>query len=240
MRTTKGWPWNTVTPSTFFERLPERKRLHWSEFAGRPKHTKAWTHGASRTRADTSCMKVSVITPTRLAPDRLPWLVTLHAQVMAEDLAVEHVIVVDGAGPHGVPSELSDAVIVAPGRRLGAAAARNFGLLVASGDVITSADDDDELPEESLAVRARALQAASSSGVRWVAGDTVAFDDASGTQTRWKYDTPYGWCRPGLTLEVCPDPAGRVPLGPTTMMVDAVLLRQLGGWMALPQGEDLG
>jgi hypothetical protein len=31
-----------------------------------------------------------------------------------------------------------------------------------------------------------------------------------------------------------------IPLGPTTLLMEANLLKRAGGWMGLPQGEDIG
>ncbi len=37
-----------------------------------------------------------------------------------------------------------------------------------------------------------------------------------------------------------PTPKASIPLGPTTLIVEANLLKRAGGWMGLPQGEDIG
>jgi len=44
-------------------------------------------------------MSVSVITPTRLLPDRLDMLVELNASLSSNNCDVEHVIVIDGKTP---------------------------------------------------------------------------------------------------------------------------------------------
>ena len=64
---------------------------------------------------------------------------------------VEHVIVVDGNGIESLPADLAaNATVIASARPIGQAAARNLGLLVARGEWITSADDDDWLYPRSI------------------------------------------------------------------------------------------
>lgn len=94
---------------------------------------------------------VSVITPTRLLPDRLGMLVELNQSLTENRCNVEHVIVVDGNSADNIPKELAGrATVLATKRQIGQSAARNLGLVVASGDWITSADDDDWLYPQSL------------------------------------------------------------------------------------------
>jgi len=176
---------------------------------------------------------VSVITPTRLLPDRLGMLVELNQSLRQNSCKVEHVIVVDGNSADLLPEELvGQATVLATERQIGQSAARNLGLVVAHGDWITSADDDDWLYPHSLDKRLSAIQR--HPNALWSAG--YCTDD-------FKSDPqilPAGACSPGDVWRAWPSPGDSIPLGPTTLLVEAGLLKRVGGWMGLSQGEDIG
>ena len=178
-------------------------------------------------------MTVSVITPTRLLPDRLSMLVELNVSLQNNDCLVEHVVVVDGASQEELPRELCErATVIATGRPIGQAAARNLGLAIAKGEWITSADDDDWLYPRSIDMRLGAIHG--QAGALWSAG--YCTDDS-------KIDpgiVPVGPSAPGDVWRAWPTPMASIPLGPTTLLVEANLLKRAGGWMGLPQGEDIG
>ncbi|MEY4801164.1 MAG: hypothetical protein RLZZ213_1611, partial [Cyanobacteriota bacterium] len=176
---------------------------------------------------------VSVITPTRLLPDRLPMLSKLNRSLNENNCSIEHVIVVDGNDLEALPAELAaNATVIASARPIGQAAARNLGLLVARGDWITSADDDDWLYPHSIDKRLAAING--QAGALWAAGyctDDLKNDPAI---------VAAGPCLAGDVWRAWPSPHDSIPLGPTTLLVQASLLKRVGGWMGLPQGEDVG
>ncbi len=178
-------------------------------------------------------MTVSVITPTRLLPDRLDMLVELNQSLKNNDCSVEHVIVVDGARRDALPDGIcGGATVIATERPIGQAAARNLGLVVARGEWITSADDDDWLYPHSIDQRLEALRGLD--GALWSAG--YCTDDH-------KPDPKIvsaGPSSPGDIWHAWPTPKANIPLGPTTLLMEANLLKRAGGWMGLPQGEDIG
>ncbi|MCT0201429.1 glycosyltransferase [Synechococcus sp. CS-602] len=178
-------------------------------------------------------MTVSVITPTRLLPDRLSMLVELNQSLQNNDCVVEHVIVVDGQSGEALPSEIrKTSTVIKTERPIGQAAARNLGLAIARGGWITSADDDDWLYPHSIDKRLAALKG--QHGALWSAGyctDDCKIDPAI---------VPAGPSSPGDIWRSWPTPKASIPLGPTTLLVDANLLKKAGGWMGLPQGEDIG
>ena len=178
-------------------------------------------------------MSVSVITPTRLLPDRIGMLVELNQSLSNNNCIVEHVIVIDGAAKTNLPTDLCpNTTIIATARPIGQAAARNLGLAVARGDWITSADDDDWLYPHSLDKRLAAIK--SDRNALWCAG--YCTDDC-------KLDPGIiaaGVSSAGDVWRAWPTPKANIPLGPTTLLVDVNLLRSIGGWMGLPQGEDIG
>lgn len=178
-------------------------------------------------------MNVSVITPTRLLPDRVDLLVELHQSLQVNSCAVEHVIVIDGGSSEGLPAELLDrATVYASPKPIGQAAARNIGLSLAQGDWITSVDDDDLLTPYSIDLRLAALD--QHPQARWAAGSL-----SDGTDRPMELIPP-GLCAPGDVWRAWPQPEGTIPLGPTSLLMPRTLIRQVGGWMGLFQGEDLG
>jgi len=178
-------------------------------------------------------MHVSVITPTRLLPERVPMLLELNQSLRLNTCSVEHVVVVDGNANAEIPAPLKEgATIHVVPKPVGQAAARNFGLALAKGEWITSADDDDRLPPHSIDQRLAAL--AADPDILWAAGYL------SEPSRRDQEIMVPGSCRPGDVWRAWPTPEHPIPLGPTSLLVQAELLRRVGGWMGLCQGEDLG
>jgi glycosyltransferase involved in cell wall biosynthesis len=178
-------------------------------------------------------MLVSVITPTRLAPDRLDMLVELNQSLRRNHCDVEHVIVVDGSNQDAIPRQIGEqATIISSPRSIGQAACRNLGLVVARGAWITSADDDDLLPSHSIDQRLQAI--ADQPNSLWAAG---YLSENSSEQPQIM---PAGPCAPGDVWRAWPSPKHNIPLGPTSLLVETNLLKRVGGWMGLSQGEDLG
>jgi len=178
-------------------------------------------------------MLVSVITPTRLAPDRLDMLVELHQSLRRNNCIVEHVIVVDGNNQDIIPEEIrQQATVIGSCRSIGQAACRNLGLVVARGAWVTSADDDDLLPPHSIDQRLQAIQG--QPNALWAAG---YLSENSSEQPQIM---PAGPCAPGDVWRAWPTPNHNIPLGPTSLLVETNLLKRVGGWMGLSQGEDLG
>ena len=157
----------------------------------------------------------------------------LNRSLANNSCKIEHVIVVDGNSVEALPAELAArATVIATARPIGQAAARNLGLLVAKGAWITSADDDDWLYPHSIDQRLAAIN--SQEGALWAAG--YCTDDS-------KKDPAIvsaGPCLAGDVWRAWPSPHDSIPLGPTTLLVEAALLKRVGGWMGLPQGEDVG
>ena len=157
----------------------------------------------------------------------------LNRSLADNNCKTEHVIVVDGNGIESLPPDLvANATVIASARPIGQAAARNLGLLVARGEWITSADDDDWLYPRSIDQRLAAID--DQAGALWAAGyctDDLKNDPAI---------VAAGPCLAGDVWRAWPSPHDSIPLGPTTLLVEAALLKRVGGWMGLPQGEDLG
>lgn len=181
---------------------------------------------------------VSIVTPTRLRPERLGFLRQLHADLAASGVDYEWIVVVDGDHRRPAPAAVEAdprTRVVRIGRPVGAAAARNLALGLARARYVTSADDDDRLPHDSLSTRLRAISAG---GSGWVAGRLA--DLCGGRSTPIESPLAPGLVAPGGVWRAWGCPCQRFPVGPTTLLVEADLLRSVGGWQGLPQAEDLG
>lgn len=181
---------------------------------------------------------VSVLTPTTARADRAGFLLELYGDLLSTTVAWEWIVTVDGSHGRGVPDVMRQdrrVRVLRIGRQAGAAAARNLGLGVARGRYITCVDDDDRLPAGSLA---RRVDAAFAAQVPWVAG--LLADDVGGSTQVWQCPVPRGRVEAGDVWRLWGCPCMAFPLGPTTLLTEAQLLREVGGWQGLPQAEDFG
>lgn len=182
-------------------------------------------------------VSVSVITPTRAQPSRMGLLTDLHRDLAASTTSWEWVLAVDGDDAPPLPDDLVHdprVRVLRVGRQVGAAAARNLALGIARGDFITCVDDDDSLPQGSLEVRLEAAR----SGMPWVAA--LLADEDHGATRVWDSPIARGVLQPGDVWRAWACPCLPFPIGPTTLLVEARLLRSVGGWQGLPQAEDFG
>ncbi|MCF3173343.1 glycosyltransferase [Streptomyces sioyaensis] len=180
---------------------------------------------------------VAVITPTRLRPERRPYLMALYESLCRQDASWEWVVSLDGVPLPEVPARLREdprvRVVDLP-RAVGAGAARNFALNEVSAEWCTTADDDDLLPEGALSVR---LAHARAHALGWAAGWSADLHPDGSTVT-WRCPTPPGFHAPGEVWGYWRAPEATIPLGPTTLLARTDLIRGCGGYAALPQGED--
>lgn len=184
----------------------------------------------------------TVITPTRLIESRLSYLEALHESLIlaAPEHGFEWVVVVDGTSDALLPQSLredSRVRCVVTGRPMGAALARNIGLASVQTKWVTSCDDDDLLPEGSLDARVNALL--ENGDRQWSAG-LLCDLFADGSVSVWDCPAPRGLVPAGELWRVWGAPGSVFPLGPTTLLVETSLMRSVGGWQGLPQGEDFG
>lgn len=181
---------------------------------------------------------VSVITATELHPDRVGYLLELHSDLDASAVPWQWVVCVDGDHDRDLPEALSAdprVQVIRAGRAIGAAAARNLALHYAQGAWVACVDDDDRLPAGSLHTRLAAAQAAP---VGWVGG--LLADLRAGELSVWDCPAPRGRVAAGELWQSWGAPERVFPIGPTTLLIRADLLRSVGGWQGLPQAEDFG
>ncbi|WP_372412771.1 glycosyltransferase family 2 protein [Streptomyces luteireticuli] len=181
--------------------------------------------------------QVAIVTATRLLPNRLAYLELLHASLEAQDVPFEWILSLDGADPELVPPRIAAdrrVKILPLPRPVGAATARNLAINHISAPYVTFSDDDDLLPQESIAVR---YQHARETGLGWVAAWSADLLPDGSTRT-WECPTPPGRHEPGDVWTYWRTPESTIPLGPTTLLVRTELLQAAGGFGGLVQGED--
>ncbi|MER5443191.1 glycosyltransferase [Streptomyces sp. NPDC002790] len=177
-----------------------------------------------------------MIIATQLRPERLPFLVAMHASLCRQSVPWEAVVALDGADPARLPVALATdrrvRTLTLP-RAVGAACARNFSLTDVDTEYVNWADDDDEFTDCAMEVRLRSLENA---GVGWCAGYSQDLHQ-DGTTTLWRPPTPPGRHEAGDVWRYWKKPADTIPLGPTTLLARTDLVRAapMGG---LVQGED--
>lgn len=182
---------------------------------------------------------VAVITPTGLSSRRLGYLEELYESLhMQQGVAWEWIIAPNG--PHADPERIPE--LITKDRRVrfcarpdpGPAPARNTALNYVSARFVAFADDDDRLPESSLAVR---YERAMDGGLRWVAGWSADWR-ADGSLETWMCPTPVGRHEPGDVWTYWPTPTGsKPPLGHCMLLTDTQLAQAVGHG-GLHKGED--
>ncbi len=136
--------------------------------------------------------EVAVVTPTRLRPDRIAYLLELYASLRDQDVRWQWVLALDGVSEDSVPEVLrTDArvKVVALPRPVGAGAARNFAVNEVTAGWLTTSDDDDVLPAQSLSVRLRYAQ---KHDLGWCAGWSADLR-TDRSITTWRCSTPPGF-----------------------------------------------
>lgn len=178
---------------------------------------------------------ISLITPTRLEKNRLTWLEQL-SKSLSTNVDIEHIIVVDGGKI--VPEELNlhTSLVIHTGKEIGTGAARNYGLLKASGKYIGSVDDDDLVNPQGMSFLADRLDEDSS--LSWVSGYLQDMHEDGSLMSTWKHNTPPGYVKQGEVFSHWEAPHKVFPIAPTGIISRKEALLSIGGWGALPQAED--
>lgn len=120
--------------------------------------------------------RVSVLIPTL---ERYPYLRTLLAQLGRQSCPPNEIIVVDQTDPSRRQPELASEFNALPVRwfyrpQPGQCSSRNAGLEAAQGDLILFLDDDDEAPEDLIAVMIESMQRFRAQVISGVADETGA------------------------------------------------------------------
>jgi glycosyltransferase involved in cell wall biosynthesis len=121
-------------------------------------------------------------------------------------------------------------------RHLGQAITRNLALRRARGGATIYMDDDDELTENALQTWLEPLERNQKLG--WSAGQLLDAKDNIFTQSRSLL--PKGKLKEGELFKHWLSPERSFPHPPSCFAVRSSISRMIGGWQALPQGEDFG
>ncbi|MEV0445831.1 glycosyltransferase [Streptomyces spectabilis] len=181
--------------------------------------------------------EISVVIATRLRPERLGYLVDMHASLIRQSVPWEAVLVLDGADRDLLPAPLSADIrvrVLELSRPVGAAASRNLGLRTVRTPFVCYSDDDDLLSDDSLAVRHQRITEAD---LGWVAGWSADLHE-DGSTSIWHCPTPPGVHRPGDVTGYWTSPEAQIPLGQTMLLARTDLVIAAGGHGGLPAGED--
>lgn len=181
--------------------------------------------------------QTAVITPTRLLPERLPYLIALHESLVRQQGSTwQWVLSLDGGDPHDIPKQVAQdprvKVLALP--KCGAAMTRNLALSLVDAPTVVFCDDDDSLPRASLSTRLRCLR---TSGAAWVAGQIHNLY-ADGRSELRPSPVPEGWHEPGAVWTFVDSPQDPVPLGHTALLVETDYAIEVGGHGGFTQGED--
>lgn len=150
---------------------------------------------------------------------------------------LEWVVQEDGAAPC-LAHEFANVEFVsyeANGVQLGAAAARNLALSRASGDLIQVLDSDDVLLPGALA---KLIPVFDDNRIHWAVGQA---DDLmpDGSRVPWDSALDYGTVPAGNVNRWAESHGGNWPIHCAGLMLRALSLRAIGGWVGLPGDEDI-
>lgn len=127
--------------------------------------------------------------------------------------------------------------ILSNGRHMGVATTRNIALERALGGAVLYLDDDDVLCDNALRTMLSPLE--EKEDIIWAGGQMLyGFQDRGLIQ--FESLLPLGEIGPGEFFELWEGPNLRFPHPPSTIATRTEAARAIGGWPALPQGDDLG
>lgn len=186
---------------------------------------------------------ITVLTPAHSAAR--PYLAETAQSVLTQTTPagweLEWIVQVDGTDDKLIRETLPDdprLQLDADGAALGVAATRNIALSRARGTYVQNLDADDLLLPGALETTIAAFE--EHRNVHWAYGQA---DDLMPDGTRVEFDPwmpPAGLVPAGRLTAWMEEHGGNVPVPCAAVSYRTTTLRALGGWMALPIGEDLG
>ncbi|MFU8851120.1 glycosyltransferase family 2 protein [Micromonospora sp. SL1-18] len=183
---------------------------------------------------------ISVITPVH-APS-IPYLAesyeSLRLQQLPDGWDWQWLVQEDGlSGAVEAALPRDPRVLVGTGKPGGPGVARNMAMARSSGSLLRVLDADDQLTPGALA---REIEALTSQPVGWTTSSVLDLMP-DGTTVGWQHaDPPGGTLRRHDVLGYFQQNGYRLPVHPATLCIRRELALALGGWMALPGGEDTG
>jgi glycosyltransferase involved in cell wall biosynthesis len=129
-------------------------------------------------------------------------------------------------------------ISVGTGIKGGPGVARNLAMSRAEGSILCVLDADDQITPGALARDIAVLTEDLTIG--WTTASVLDLM-SDGTTVGWEHaDPPEGRLPTGTVLSYFTENKYRLPVHPTTLCIRTELALALGGWMALPGGEDTG
>lgn len=184
---------------------------------------------------------ISVITPVH-GPS-IPYLAdsyeSLRSQELPEGWDWQWLVQEDGrSGAVAAALPADSRIFVATGKPGGPAVARNMAMARSDGALLRVLDADDQLTPGALAREIDALT--SHPDVGWTTSSVLDLMP-DGSTVGWQHaDPPGGKLRRTDVLNYFQQNSYRLPVHPATLCIRRELALALGGWMALPGGEDTG
>jgi glycosyltransferase involved in cell wall biosynthesis len=162
---------------------------------------------------------------------------SVRQQALPEGWTLEWVVQEDGDKPclGELFAQLPYVRYAANGRHLGPAVTRNLGLSRVNGDLVQLLDHDDVLLPSALATLVGVFEHHT---VHWAVGqadDLLPDDQRVGNPSA----LPFGFLMAGQMTEWAMNHAGTWPVHATGLMVHTAALRAIGGWPAIPVGDDV-
>ncbi|MDM4721611.1 glycosyltransferase [Micromonospora sp. WMMA1363] len=186
-------------------------------------------------------MKISVITPVH--PPSIPYLADAYESLCAQELpdgwTWEWLVQEDGRSGKVAAALPDDSrVLSGTGKPGGPGTARNMAMARSSGELLRVLDADDRLTPGALAREIGIL--AGRAEVGWTTCSVLDLMP-DGSTIGWQHaDPPSGTLGQGDVLTYFRNNGYRLPVHPATLCIRHDLALALGGWMALPGGEDTG
>jgi len=163
---------------------------------------------------------------------------SLASQVLPDGWDWQWVVQEDGTTGEALthlPND--DRISVGVGRPLGQGIARTVALSRADGSLIRVLDSDDQLTPDALAREIDVFRDFPRTG--WTTCRVLDLLP-DGTTAGFEGDPPAGKIERGAVLAYWREHNYRASVHPATLCMRRELLVALGGWMALPAGEDTG
>ncbi|MGW3612543.1 glycosyltransferase family 2 protein [Micromonospora sp. NPDC005163] len=184
---------------------------------------------------------ISVVTPVH-GPS-IPYLAdsyeSLRAQEMPDGWTWEWLVQEDGrTGDVEAVLPQDSRVLGATGKAGGPGVARNMAMARSQGSLLRVLDADDQLTPGALAREIEVLS--SRPDIGWTTSSVLDLMP-DGSTVSWQHADPAGGrLDRAEVLSYFHDNGYRLPVHPATLCIRRELSLALGGWMALPGGEDTG
>jgi glycosyltransferase involved in cell wall biosynthesis len=162
---------------------------------------------------------------------------SVQAQSLPAGWRLEWIVQEDGTAPSLAHhfARVPFARYEANGAQLGIASTRNLGLSRATGDLVQVLDSDDVLLPDALISLIPKFE---EHRIHWAVGQA---DDLmpDGSRVSWKSALEYGIVTAGSVNRWAEENGGNWPIHCAGLMLRAISLRAIGGWVGLPGDEDI-